>query len=157
GDALARLVPDKDPIAITALGGDEYGPMIALASALGPEPPKKGTQALFALARLEAPGAVPEPLARRLAELRCAAALALSRAAYDADLLDKCDASGREAWEKARLAALARRPLVGERRTAWKVLARSKSLRVKEQAIEAIALHPELGDVARAALADALA
>src|SRR5262249_55791987 len=89
-EALARLVPDKDPFAIAALGGDEFGPMIALVAALGAEAPKKGEAALYALARLNAPGQVPEPLARRLAELRCGAALALSRGAYDADVLQKC-------------------------------------------------------------------
>ncbi len=156
-DALGRLVPDKDPFAIAALGTGEYGVMATLAGALAAEPAKKAEPALVALAHLEAPGTVPAPLARRLAELRCTASLALSRAAFDADVLKKCDAEGSEAWEKARLAALVRRPLLGERRAAWKLLARSKNVRVREDALEAFSLHGELGDVGRAALAEALA
>lgn len=157
GACLARLVPDKDPFAIAALGGDEFGVMSALVTALGADLSKKAEPALYALAHLDGPGAVPEPLARRLADLRCGAALSLARGAFEADVLKKCDAEGSEAWEKARLAALVRRPLVGERRAAWKALAQSKSVRVKEDAIEAFSLHAELGDVGRAALADALA
>ncbi len=156
-DALGRLVPDRDPFAIGALGAGEYGVLSALAGALAEGPAKKGEPALVALAHLEAPGTAPEPLARRLAELRCTAALALARAAFDADVLKKCDAEGSEAWEKARLAALVRRPLIGERRAAWKVLARTKNLRVREDAVDAFSLHGELGDVGRAALAEALA
>jgi cyclophilin family peptidyl-prolyl cis-trans isomerase len=156
-EALARLVPDKDPFAIAAIGADEYGPMAALAAALGGEVPKKGEPAIGALAHLNGPGTPPAPLARRLASLRCTASLALARAAFDADILRKCDSEGSPAWEKARLAALVRRPLVGERRAAWKVLARSKNTRVREDAIEAFSLHAELGDVGRQALAEALA
>jgi cyclophilin family peptidyl-prolyl cis-trans isomerase len=155
-DGLARLVPDKDPIAISALGADEYGPMAALVAALGAAPPKKGEPALVALAHLEAPGTVPGSLARRLAHLRCGAALALARAAFDADVLVKCDVEGSDAWESARLAALVRRPLVADRRAAWQGLARSKNVRVREDALEAIALHSELGDVARPELVSAM-
>ena len=156
-EALGRLVPDKDPFAIAALGSGEYGVLSSLVGALAEEAQKKAEPALVALSHIVAPGAVPEALARRLAELRCGASLGLARAAFDADVLKKCDTEGSEAWERARLAALVRRPLNGERRAAWKVLARSKNIRVREDAVEAFSLHGELGDVGRAALAEALA
>jgi len=49
-----------------------------------------------------------------------------------------------------------RRPLVGERRVAWRAIVKSSHVRVREAAIEAIGRHPELTDAARAALAEAL-
>jgi cyclophilin family peptidyl-prolyl cis-trans isomerase len=160
--ALAQVTPDpKDPFAVAALAGDEYGVMIALVTALAGDPPKelprRVDSSLYALASLTAPGTAPPALARRIATLRCGAAGALARGAYDAEVLRKCDAEGSEASERARLAALVRRPLVGERRAAWRGLTRSLHVRVREAALEAIADHAELGDVARAALVDALA
>ena len=160
--ALAQVTPDpKDPFAVAALAGDEYGVMIALVTALAGDPPKelprRVESALYALANLTAPGTAPPPLARRIATLRCGAAGALARGAYDAEVLRKCDVEGSEASERARLAALVRRPLAGERRAAWRGFTRSLHVRVRESALEAIADHAELGDVARAALVDALA
>jgi cyclophilin family peptidyl-prolyl cis-trans isomerase len=157
-EAIARLTPDKDPFAIAALGGDDFNVLLALVESLGGEAPKQASPALYALATLSAPGAVPRGLARRITALRCAAAGALASGAYDADVLKKCDAEpGGEIGERARLAALVRRPLVGDRRVAWKAVAKSPRLRVREAAIEAIGRHPELTDAARAALAEALA
>ncbi len=157
-EALARLTPDRDPFAIAALGGDEFNVLLALVESLGGEAPKQASPALYALARLAAPGAIPPALGRRIAALRCAAAGALANGTYDADVLKKCDADeGSEIAERARLAALVRKPLVGDRRAAWKALAKSSHVRVREAAIEAIGQHPELTDAARLALAEALA
>jgi cyclophilin family peptidyl-prolyl cis-trans isomerase len=157
GAAIARLAPDKDPYAIMAFAGDEYGVMLVLIEALGGDAPKEGLAGLRAVATLSAPGAVPAMLARRIAALRCAAANALANGAYDAEVLVKCDADGSEIKERARLAALIRRPLVGERRAAWVALAKSNHPRVREAALESIARHAELAEVARVALTDALA
>jgi len=158
-EAIARLTPDKDPFAITALGGDEFNVLLALVESLaGEAAPKQASSALYALATLSAPGTVPPALARRITALRCAAAGALANGAYDAEVLKKCDAEeGGEIGQRARLAALVRKPLVGERRTAWKTLVKSPHLRIREAAIEAIGRHPELTDAARVALAEALA
>ncbi len=157
-EAIARLTPDKDPFAIVALGGDDFNVLLALVDSLGGDAPKQASPALYALARLSAPGAVPRGLSRRISMLRCAAAGALASGAYDADVLKRCDAEeGGEIGERARLAALVRRPLVSDRRVAWKALAKSAHPRVREAAIEAIGRHPELTDAARAALAEALA
>ena len=108
GEAIARLTPDKDPFAIAALGGDDFNVLLALVESLGDEAPKPASPALYALATLSAPGAAPPMLARRIAELRCAAAGALANGAYDADVLRKCDGeAGGEVGERARLGASA--------------------------------------------------
>ena len=156
-EALGRLTPDKDPVAITGLGGDEFGVLRSLVGSLGDEAPRSAEPALGALSVLRPPGEVPAPLARRLAELRCAAAGELARGAYDADVLAHCDGDGTsEAAERARLGALARRQIVKDRRAAWIALTRSPHVRVSEAALELIGDHPELADAARAAILAAL-
>lgn len=156
--ALGKLVPDtKDAFAIAALGGATQQVFVALLSALGDEPQKSAEAFLAALANLRAPGQPPASLARRLATLRCTSAALLARGAYDAEVLRQCDAPGTYAFERARLASLLRRPLDGGRRAAWSELARSKHLRVREEALEAAGTHPELGDAGRKAIAEALA
>jgi cyclophilin family peptidyl-prolyl cis-trans isomerase len=155
-DALARLAPDKDPIAIQALLGPEFHVLYTLVGALGAEPPKKAEPALRALSILT-PSAEPKPaLARRLAELRCAAALGLARGVHDAEVLRKCDAESSEISQRARLSSLLRRPLIGERKTAFRAFARSEHLRIREMAVEAIGQHHELGEAAASILAEAL-
>jgi len=159
-DAIIYLVPERDPIAIAALAGDDFGVMTTLLAALGGEPPKKTDKTLAALANLAPPpGSTPTAtLARRMATLRCTAAGLLARGAFESDVLQKCAEPGSEAWERARLAAVVHRhPMDKERRAAWLTLARSKNVSVREAALEAIGAHPELKEHARAALADALA
>lgn len=155
-DALARLTPDKDPFQIQALAGAEFGVLSTLIDAMGSDPPKKAEPALFAIANLTAPGSPPPSLARRISELRCAAAASLAKGAYDADVLKKCAPESSEAAQRARLTVLLRRPLVTDRRNVWRALSKSEHLRVRERAIEAYATHAELGDVGRAALVEAL-
>ncbi len=156
-DALAQMAPGHDALEITRVAGDDYGILVSLVAALGTDLPKKNEPALYALASLAAPGAPPTSLARRLAELRCGAAAALAKGAYDSDVLKRCDVESSEAYERARLASLLRRQLVADRRAAWRALSRSNHVKVREAALEAIAEHPELADAARGALADALA
>ena len=157
-DVLTQLAPGGDPLDVLRVAGDDYGVLITLVAALGAEVPKKSQAALFKLAGLAAPAGAEAPvsLSRRLAELRCGAAGALAKGAYDSDGLRRCDGETSEPYEKARLASLLRRPLVGDRRAAWRALTKSEHVRVREAALEAIADHPELGDTARAALAEAL-
>jgi cyclophilin family peptidyl-prolyl cis-trans isomerase len=156
-DALARLVPDNDAVAIQGLLGPEFHVLYTLIGSLGAEPPKKAEAALRALSVMKAPSEPAAPLARRLAELRCAAALGLARGVYDADVLRKCDVETSEISQRVRLTSLLRRPLTGERRTAFRAFAKSDYLRIREQAVEAIGQHHELGDAAAAVLAEALA
>jgi cyclophilin family peptidyl-prolyl cis-trans isomerase/HEAT repeat protein len=159
-DALVYLVPERDPLAIAALAGEDFGVMTTLLAALGGEPPKKTEKSLAALATLTPPqGATPTPsLARRIATLRCTAAQLLSQGAYGGDVLVKCAEPGSDAFERARLAAVTlRHPMDKERRAAWLALARSKNVRVREAALGAIGAHPELDHAARVALVEALA
>ncbi|AKU97302.1 Peptidyl-prolyl cis-trans isomerase [Labilithrix luteola] len=155
-DALARLTPDKDPVAIEALGGSEFHVLYALIGALGAEPPKKAEPALGALSRLSTSSEPRPSLARRLAELRCSAALALSRAASDAEILRKCDDERSAISQHARLTALLRRPITHERKNAFRAFSKSEHLRIREQAVDAIDTHAELGELAATVLAEAL-
>lgn len=158
GEAIVKLTPDnKDPIAIAELTGSRFHVLATLLAALGEgAPSKKLEPSLVALSALTAPSEPKPGLARRIAELRCAAGLALARGTYDAEVLRKCDAETSEVAEKAKLASLLRRTLVGERRNVFRALAKSEHLRVREAAIEAIATHPELGESAVPILAEAL-
>src|SRR5262249_40178286 len=140
-----------------AAGGDLHGVLLSAAEAASDDLPKNGDKALWALARLEPPGGATPALARRIAALRCTAAQKLARAAWDSAVVRGCDVADGEAGEAARLAALDRAEIGKSRRAAWLELARSKHLRVREAAVDAIARHAELGDAARAVLAESLA
>ncbi len=156
--ALAKILPDpKDPFAVLGIGGDLYGELVVGLADLGQTPPPSATRVLSAIASLRSPGEAPGSLARRLAELRCAAASLLAQGAYDSGTINACDTAGSAAHERARLASLLRRPLVGERRTAWLALTKSAHLKVREDALGAVGSHRELGDVGLGALAAALA
>jgi cyclophilin family peptidyl-prolyl cis-trans isomerase len=157
-EVLLRLTPDKnDAVAIAALVGPEFHVLSTLIASTGEAPPKKVEPALQALATLAAPSEPKPALARRLAELRCSAALALARGAYDADVLTKCDVDTSEASQRARLTALLRRPLTAERKAVFRTFTKSDHLRIRELAIESIGAHPELGDAAVPILVEALA
>ncbi len=157
-EALGRLAPDKDGTAIQqSLLGPEFAILLTLVGSIGEGPPKKAEPVLRALAALASPSEPKIGLARRLAELRCAAALGLARGVFDAEVLKKCDVETSEISQRARLASLLRRPLIGERRNVFRTFAKSEHLRIREAAVEAIAQHPELGDAAAAILSEALA
>lgn len=156
-DALGILAPDsKDAVAIAALVGPELHVLLTLIAATGEAPPKKAEPVLQALSIIAAPSEPKPPLARRLAELRCSAALALARGAYDADVLAECDVETSEPSQRARLTALLRRPLTAERKAAFRAFAKSDHLRIREIALEAVGAHPELGDGAVPILVEAL-
>lgn len=155
--ALARIVPDpKDAFAVLAAGGDSFGELVVGLGAIGQAPPPSAARVLGQLASMKPAGDAPAPLARRFAELRCTAASLLAQGAFDSPALDACDADG-EIRERAKLQALLRRPLVGNRRAAWLALTKSEHLKVREDALGAVGSHRELGDVALVALASALA
>lgn len=154
---IAELTPDaKDPIAIAALTGPTFHVLYTLLGVLGPEAPKKAEPALSVLASL-APPTLPKPgLARRLADLRCSAALALARGAYDADILKKCDAESSEASQRARLTSVLRGKALGrERLAAFRAFAKSEHVRIREQAVEALGSH-DIGEAGISVIADAL-
>ncbi len=157
-EALSKIIPDpKDPFAVLTLGGDVYGEIVVGLGALGQSPPPSTNKVLSAIAALRPAGEAPATLARRLAELRCTAASLLSQGAYNSPTINACDAANSEPWERARLAALMRRPLALDRRAAGLALTKTEHLRVREDALAAVGGHPELGDVGLQAIADALA
>jgi cyclophilin family peptidyl-prolyl cis-trans isomerase/HEAT repeat protein len=154
---LVKIAPAKDPLALASLGGAQIHVVATLLSNLGSEPPKWVEPTLYTITGYRLPGTPPVSLARRLAGLRCTAAGILARTAYDSEGLRGCDDPGTAQWEQARLGSLLKRQLVGERRRAWLDLVKSKNIRTREAALEAIGTHPELADAsARAAVADAL-
>ncbi len=152
-DAIGALLPDH----AGPLGGDLFGVIHAAVGAVDDELSKKAETALWDVARLEAGPDASPALARRVSQLRCAAAAGLARGAWDSDVLRGCDVADGEAGEAARLKALDRGQLTRARRTAWLALVHSPHRRVSEAAIEAIERHPELGDAALTVLAEALA
>jgi cyclophilin family peptidyl-prolyl cis-trans isomerase len=153
--ALPSLLPASDAISLTALAGDLYGVLATALASFHDPVPKSAEPRLYILAGLQAPG-VPDPLARRMAALRCTAASLLSRGAFEAPLLAKCAPAGSEEWERGRLDALLRRPLLADRKLAWKALSHSEHPRIREAALESIGASTDLGDVGANALADAL-
>ena len=152
-DALASLVPAR----VDELAGDLHGVLLTAIGAVSDDAPKKAEVGLRAAMRLEPAAGAPASLARRVSALRCAAAAKLARGAWDSDVVRSCDVGDGEAGEAARLASLDRGPLVKTRRAPWLELTRSKHIRVREAAIDAITRHPELGDAALPVVAEALA
>jgi cyclophilin family peptidyl-prolyl cis-trans isomerase len=155
--AIADLTPDaKDPIAIAGLASSDFHVLYTLLGVLGPEAPKKAEPALSVLASLTPPTQPKPGFARRLADLRCSAALALARGAYDADILKKCDAESSAASQRARLASLLRTKTLGRERLAvFRALAKSEHLRIREEVVSALGTH-DIGDAGIPIIADAL-
>jgi cyclophilin family peptidyl-prolyl cis-trans isomerase len=154
-DAVGALAGDAAALE-KALTGDRFSVTLAALASVGDEGAARIASTLWALVRLQpVPDAGP-PSLRRASALRCAAAEKLARGAWESDVLRGCDLGDGEAGERARLASLDRAPLVHARRAAWLELTRSSHVRVREAALAAIGRHPELGDAARAAIAQGL-
>jgi cyclophilin family peptidyl-prolyl cis-trans isomerase len=157
GRALLKLsAVASDPIAILSLAGDAFGPLDTVLHALRDPVPPSVNAALTQVTHLRPPGAPPS-LSRRLGELRCTAGSLLARGAYDAEVVAGCAEEGSVARARGRLETLLRRPLLADRKTAYRALARDPHVTIREAALEAIGAHPELGDAATIALGDALA
>ncbi len=158
-EALLNLVPDQDAGFVASLRGPLFGILLALIESLGEESPARAEPVLSALMRLDRPpGSKDDPtLSRRIDELRCVSALGLALGGYDVSGLVGCAEAGSEPQERARLKAVLRRPIYGGRRTAFVDLARSSHIRIREAATEEIGRHPELGELGRELLAEALA
>ncbi len=155
--ALNLVLPAhaEDPLEVLRLAGDDYAIVLALLGSVGDHPTAAEQPILHVVAGLRAPS-VPTALARRLATLRCTAASSLASGAFDSEVLRACDEPGTLAFERGRLTSLVRRPLVGDRKSAWISLTASNNVSIVESALEAIDGHAELGDAARAALVTAL-
>jgi cyclophilin family peptidyl-prolyl cis-trans isomerase len=143
--ALGQLVPDpKDALGVLALAGDSYGEIVVAIGALGVSPPASVEHVLAAIASLQPPGNAPALLGRRLMDLRCSAGALLARGNYLAPVVSTCGTG--EALERARLFALAQKPIVADRRVAWLELAKSDHLKIREGALELAGSHRELGE-----------
>ena len=152
--ALGTLAGDPAS-PVETLSGGRFSVTLAALASVGEEAATRTEPALWALARLE-PVAGNAASVRRASALRCAAAEKLARGAWDSDVLRGCDLGDGEAGERARLASLDRAPLYQARRAAWLDLTCSAHVRIREAALGAAARHPELGDAARAAIAQGL-
>ena len=157
--ALAHALQDRTLVSPASLSSDVFNVLVALVDALGADVPKAADASLYVLSVLPlVPPPVPPGLHMRTVTLRCSAAAALARAAFDAAILAKCDPDpDGEIGERARLTALLRKPLVGERRKVFRALSVSAHVRVREAALEAIGQHPELEETGRALLVQGLA
>jgi cyclophilin family peptidyl-prolyl cis-trans isomerase len=169
--ALGRMgVPGREAAAVAlrdaaapsaldaaSLEGDSFNVLEALLDAFNGEAPKSADGPLKRLAEWPIPPNAAPSLARRVVDLRCAAAAALARSNPELPSLIACDPDpSSAAAEHARLLVLLRRPLLGEHRKAFRALAASAHLKVREDALEAIPVHPELDDTGRALLVEAL-
>ena len=166
-DALPALVPSDDPVALTGLVGEDFGVLLtAIESLDGPALAKK---ALADLASLRAPPQPPQPIARRLAWLRCAAARVLAGANYRDQALLACEAGleppgSLPAAEGVPMASIAGRAVVaaiggaailGPRLAAYRAYALHGDLRAREDALSLLEKHDEV-DGAAAILVEAL-
>jgi cyclophilin family peptidyl-prolyl cis-trans isomerase len=154
-DVIGALAGDPSAIE-KALAGDRFSIVLASLESAGDEAAARSEAPLWALARIDPAGGAGPARVRRASALRCAAAEKLARGAWDSDVVRGCDLGDGEAGERARLASLERAPLVHARREAWLDLTRSAHVRIREAALLAAGRHPELGDAARAAIAQAL-
>ena len=144
--ALPALVPARDPVALTALGTESFGPlMIALEGLRAPLRPKGAEPVLYELARLPVPKDAPPTLTRRVVRLRCRAAGLLVNGVADDPLLLQCDPDPEGViGQRAQLEVIGRRPIDGRRLGLYRKLVDSPHLRVREAALELLAGHSEV-------------
>ncbi|MEP7119872.1 MAG: peptidylprolyl isomerase [Byssovorax sp.] len=166
-DALPALVPSSDPVALTGLVGADFGVVLAVLTMLdGPGSAKK---ALAEIAALPTPPKPPEPVARRLAWLRCSAARVLAGVSYRDKALLGCEAGleppgsppAVDAFPmssiagRAVVAAIGGAEIVGPRLVAFRAYALHGDRRAREAALELLEKHDEV-DGAAAILVEAL-
>jgi cyclophilin family peptidyl-prolyl cis-trans isomerase len=153
---IPKLLPARDAFALGTLVGPNFAILSTLLQVFESDAPKSAEPVVYSLAQLKAPGEAPPVLARRISALRCQAAQTLAKGDYESAVLVECDQRDTETWQRARLAALVRRPLLGPRLASWRQLLESAHVRVREAALSAIETHPELKEIARAEIAKAL-
>ena len=143
--ALPGLMPARDPVAMTSLGTDAYGPLLVALEGLRAPRPKGAERVLYELAGLVVPKEAPPTLARRLVRLRCRAASLLVEGAFEDALIANCDPEPEGlTGQRAVLEVIGRRPIEGRRLVAFRKLAASPHLRVREAAVELLAGHAEV-------------
>lgn len=147
--AATSLAPPPDPVALTALTGAAFHPLLAALDGLDPVGPAQGA-ALRPIAELPVPpNNAPATLTRRVVALRCAAARALAGANPDEPRLTACDPSHGAAEALSRITVIGRGKVAGPRLAAWRALLDDKQPpRVRQTALRLIATHPEIPDSA---------
>jgi cyclophilin family peptidyl-prolyl cis-trans isomerase len=144
--ALPGLLPGRDPVLLTTLGTESFGPlMVALEALRAPLRPTGAEAVLYELARMPLPKDAPPTLGRRVVRLRCRAASLLVNGVADDALLAQCDPDPEGViGQRAQLEVVGRRPIEGRRLTLYRKLVDSPHPRVREAAIELLAAHPEV-------------
>ena len=166
-DALPALVPSADPVALTGLVSEDFGVLLTLLESL--DGPALARKALGDLASLKAPPTPPQPVARRVAWLRCAAARVLAGANYRDKALLGCEAGLEPPGSlpdaegvpmasiagRAVVAAIGGAAIVGPRLAAYRAYARYGDRRAREDALALLEKHDEV-EGAAAILVEAL-
>jgi cyclophilin family peptidyl-prolyl cis-trans isomerase/HEAT repeat protein len=145
-EALTALAPVRDPVALTTLGTEGFGPLIVALEALrAPLRPAGARSALYDLASLPIPKDAPPTLTRRIVRLRCRAASLLVNGVADDPLLLQCDPDPEGViGQRAQLEVVGRRPIDGRRLSLFRKLVDSPHPRVREAAVELLAGHAEV-------------
>jgi cyclophilin family peptidyl-prolyl cis-trans isomerase len=157
--ALAEALTSLGHARADELEGGRFNLLLSVVEALSMAGAASVEEPLWDLARLEPRAAgMPPGRLRRASMLRCAAAGKLARAAWDSDVLRRCDLGDGEVGERARLDALAQEDVALNipRRAALAELARSVHPTVREAALDVVARHPEMTDLGRSLLVQAL-
>ena len=155
-EALPALVPGADPVALTALVGEELGVLTSVLDALSE--PGSAKKALTDLASLAPPPSAPTPVARRISALRCGAAKILAGADFHDRLLTGCEvgvagaadagtpsSGGGGFGARAMVEVLGRGELSGARLTALRpFLAAGADVRAREAALDLLETHDEV-------------
>jgi cyclophilin family peptidyl-prolyl cis-trans isomerase len=165
-EALPKLAPPTDPVAMTGLIGEELGVLLAVLESLdGWKPDGPGAKTLRDLATLALPSGAPAALLRRVTHIRCGAAKLLAVANWREPLLVSCDAgepaaaaaapdagapsdasklAGGSIGLRAVVAVLGRAEITGPRLQAWRSIALDGELRAREAALELLEAHGEV-------------
>jgi cyclophilin family peptidyl-prolyl cis-trans isomerase len=154
--AIPALVPPADPVALTALVGDDFGVITTALDTLGA--PGSAKKSLVELASLPPPPGAPAAIARRVSILRCSAAKILADDDAKDPALLACDVTKPSAGigARARVAVLGKTRIKGARLAAWRELVRGGDIRAREAALELLVDHEEI-EGADEILAEALA
>jgi cyclophilin family peptidyl-prolyl cis-trans isomerase/HEAT repeat protein len=156
----------RDDALRTLVLGEEIGVVLPLVAVLAhPDTPlpARAARALRAFASLDVGPDPDEGRVRRIVRVRCEAASSLAGRDVTFAPLLACDAPARargiatDVADRSRLRTLGRMRMDRERIALWATFAASGQNRVREDALELLKEHPELGETGRRALEAALA
>lgn len=91
-DAVPRILPSSDPLALTGLVSEDFGATLAALEAM--TEPGSAEKALREVASRPAPPSPPVAVARRLSWMRCTAAKLVAGKNYKDPLLSQCEVAG---------------------------------------------------------------